>query len=175
MSNKRPVTLIIGLGNPILGDDGVGWRVAEEVQARLNGQAKKTEREIEFDFLSLGGLALMERMDGYSDVIVVDSMVSGQHPIGSIYSLPLDALPNFSAGHTTAVHDTSLKTALEVGRSMGMELPKRIWVVAVEAKYVFDFTEELSPPIRTAVPKAAEILLEIINDNIREEKIYDIP
>ena len=47
-------TLVIGLGNPILGDDGVGWRVVEEI-------ARKTadRNDIEVDTVSLGGLSLM--------------------------------------------------------------------------------------------------------------------
>jgi hydrogenase maturation protease len=172
MSEKQ-TTLVIGLGNPILGDDGVGWRVAEEAEARLNGQVNTTEREIEFDYLSLGGLSLMERMNGYRDVVVVDSIVTRQRPIGSIFSLLLSSLPDFSAGHTTAIHDTSLATALDIGRKMGMELPEKVWVVAVEAEYVYDFSEELSPPVAAAVPKATEVLMEVLEMN-REEKIYDL-
>jgi Ni,Fe-hydrogenase maturation factor len=42
-------TLVIGLGNPILGDDGVGWVVASEVEDRL----PKRDHSIEVDCLSL--------------------------------------------------------------------------------------------------------------------------
>ena len=52
-------TLMIGLGNPILGDDGVGWRVAEEVTRKTNRPA-----DIEVDCVALGGLSLMERLTG---------------------------------------------------------------------------------------------------------------
>jgi Ni,Fe-hydrogenase maturation factor len=49
-------TLVIGLGNPILGDDGVGWVVAREVEDRL----PQMDHPVEVDCLSLGGLSLME-------------------------------------------------------------------------------------------------------------------
>ena len=58
--------LVIGLGNPILGDDGVGWRVAEEVKRRLGivdfgsqSAVKNPQSAIEVDCVSLGGLSLM--------------------------------------------------------------------------------------------------------------------
>ena len=169
--STKDTTLVIGLGNPILGDDGVGWRVVEKVEAELqiaNG------REIEFEYLSLGGLSLMERMEGYFDVIVVDSIMTGSKPNGTIFNLPLSQLPNLQSGHTTAIHDASLATALDVGRKMGLELPEEVWVVAVEAEYVYDFSEELSPEVERAVPRAVELVKEILIKDLREEKIYDI-
>lgn len=165
-------TLLVGLGNPILGDDGVGWRIVKQVekayqQDRANGS---NFREVDFEFLSLGGLSLMEHMEGYEDVIVVDSILTKSRPHGTIYSLPLSGLPDFSAGHTTAIHDTSLANALKVGRTMGMVLPEDVWVVAVEAEYVFDFSEELSPPVEAAVPDAVEIVLEMLRKDLRKEE-----
>ncbi|MBI4770166.1 MAG: hypothetical protein HY784_07090, partial [Chloroflexi bacterium] len=73
-------TLILGLGNPILGDDGLGWRVAEEVRRRLQaadgGSARQSairnpKSEIEVDAFALGGLSLMERLVGYDRAILV--------------------------------------------------------------------------------------------------------
>ena len=169
------IVLLIGLGNPILGDDGVGWRIVEKVEKALKREHPENhEQMVDCRYLSLGGLALMENMVGYKNVIVVDSILTGQNPNGTIYSLPLNRLPNFSAGHTTAIHDTSLATALDVGRKMEMTLPEEIWVVAVEAEYVFDFSEELSKAVESAVPQAINLVLEMIQDNSREEKIYDL-
>jgi hydrogenase maturation protease len=166
--NKTDIVLLIGLGNPILGDDGVGWRVLESVESKL--QNTSLTNGIEFEYLSLGGLALMERMEGYRDVILIDSILTGENPLGTIYSLPLSRLPNFSSGHSTAVHDTSLQTALELGRKMGLELPDDIWVVAVEAEQVFVFSDQLSKPIKRAVPKTVELVLEILEKGIRVER-----
>jgi hydrogenase maturation protease len=166
-------TLIIGLGNPILGDDGVGWKVAEQVKQRIESDARyhmpmrplwsKIVHHLpsaEVDYAALGGLSLMERLVGYQRVILVDSMETGQSPEGSVRVFPLEQLSNPSASHSTAVHDTSLITALEMGRKMGMNLPESVMVVAVEAKNVYDFSEELSPPIAAAVPLAVQAVLE---------------
>jgi hydrogenase maturation protease len=166
-------TLIIGLGNPILGDDGVGWKVAQEIARQLPTLAPDAsagvtnyQSPIEVDCVALGGLSLMERMVGYQRAILVDSMETGQSPEGSVRVFPLEALTNPSASHSTAAHDTSLLTALEVGRKMKMQVPDSVTVVAIEAKNVYDFSEELSPAVAEAVPVACEAVLELLEKEI---------
>ncbi|MDX1613041.1 MAG: hydrogenase maturation protease [Candidatus Promineifilaceae bacterium] len=153
--------LIVGLGNPILGDDGIGWHVADAVRERVEG--------IEIECLALGGLSLMERLVGYQRVIVIDAIQTKDGQIGDVYRLPLEALPDLSAGHTTAVHDTSLQTALRLGRAMGAELPDEITIVAVEARRVYDFSEELTPEVEAAIPAATEAVLDALKMSQRKE------
>ena len=152
-------TLVIGLGNPILGDDGVGWRVVEEI-ARLTSNRP----DVEVDCVSLGGLSLMERMTGSQRVIIVDSIFSGKKPFGTVSLFKLSELPDLSVGHTTAVHDTSLHNALKVGRSMNIPLPadEDVHVVAIETEKVYDFSESLSPPVEAAVPHAVKAVLQLM-------------
>ena len=159
-------TLVIGLGNPILGDDGVGWKVAEEVKAHLPSPLAPLPlgegNSVDVDCLSLGGLSLMERMLGYGWVVLVDSMETGQGPVGSVRTFPLASLPDPMAGHSASAHDTSLLTALKTAESIGADIPKRVDVVAVEAQNVYDFSEELSPPVAAAVPKAVQAVLNLL-------------
>jgi hydrogenase maturation protease len=170
--DKYETILLIGLGNPILGDDGVGWRIVRNLEEALKSLDKSSSNlKVETEYLSLGGLSLMERMIGYQEVILVDSILTGMKPNGTIYSLPLSSLPNFSTGHSTAIHDTSLATAMEVGRKMGLDLPEEVWVVAVEAENVYEFSEVLSPPVEAAVPGAVDLLLTILKNGNRAEKI----
>ena len=156
-------TLIVGLGNPILGDDGVGWKVAGAVEANLS-RLQLPASDIQVECAALGGLSLMERMVGYDRAILIDAIGSGQRPLGEVYHFDLDELYDPSAGHTTAVHDVSLMTALKMGRSMGAILPDRITVVAVESPYTYDFTEELTPPVEAAVPTAAQLVIDLLTD-----------
>jgi hydrogenase maturation protease len=157
-------TLIVGLGNPILGDDAIGWRVAEQVQAHLALEHARAPG-VEVDCLALGGLSLMERLIGYPRAIIIDAITTRQSPPGTVSCFPLEALPDRAAGHTTAAHDTSLSTAIALGRSMGASLPEKITIVAVEADQVFDFSEQLSPEIAAAIPKAVQVVLELISYN----------
>ncbi|MBE3039545.1 MAG: hydrogenase maturation protease [Chloroflexi bacterium] len=152
-------TLVIGLGNPILGDDGVGWRVVEEI-------ARKTANrpEVEVDCVSLGGLSLMERLTGCERVILVDSIFTEEKPIGTVSQFALSDIPDLTAGHSASAHDTSLHNALNVGRSMDIPLPRDedVLIVAIEAENVYDFSETLSPPVEAAVLQAVGAVLQLI-------------
>ena len=151
-------TLIIGLGNPILGDDGVGWKVVEEVKSAINHQLS-----VEIDTAALGGLSLMERMLGYERVIIVDSMETGDSPVGSVSVFPLDSLSDPMAGHSASTHDATLMTALRTAEQLGADIPKQVDIVAIEAKNVYDFGEELSPQVAAAVPQAVTKVIELLN------------
>jgi hydrogenase maturation protease len=153
-------TLVVGLGNPILGDDGVGWVVAEEVKKHI-----PPELPVDVDCLSLGGISLMERLIGYEHAILIDAFLS-DHEEGSIIVSKLDELPNYSAFHLTSVHDMSLQNAIEMGRQLGADLPEEIIVVGVSASHVYDFSEELSPPVQDAVPKMTAVVVDLLTQNI---------
>lgn len=154
-------TLVVGLGNPILGDDGVGWKVADEVERRLSSLQSLTSN-IEVDCVALGGLSLMERLLGCKRAIIIDSIGTGQRAPGEVYHFDLDELYDPTSGHTTAAHNMSLMTAMKMGRSLGADLPQRVTVVAVESPYTYDFTEELTPPVQAAVPVAVQVVLELL-------------
>lgn len=149
-------TLILGLGNPLLGDDGVGWRVAEQVRDQI------TDSTIEVDFHAGGGLSLMERLIGYDRAIIVDAINTGQAPQGNVSCFPLDDLPNNAASHLASAHETNLQTALHVGRKMGARLPSQVLIVGIEAYQVYDFSEELSPTVARAVPFAVQRVAQLI-------------
>jgi hydrogenase maturation protease len=152
-------TLVIGLGNPILGDDGVGWRVAEEV-----AKVAADRPEVEIDCLSLGGLSLMERLTGYERVILVDAIFTGAKPVGTVSRFTLSDIPDLTAGHSASAHDTSLRNALNMGRSMDVPLPKdeNVFIVSIEAEHVYDFSEHLSLPVEAAVSQAVKTVLELL-------------
>jgi hydrogenase maturation protease len=159
-------TLLIGLGNPILGDDGVGWAVAAEVEKQMAASSGpgQTPPRVEVDCLSLGGLSLMERLIGYQRAILVDALETGRGPAGSVHVFPLEALPDPSAGHSASAHDTTLLNAIQLGRQLGADLPEQVTVVAVEAGNVYEFTTRLSPDVAAAVPRAAGIVLGLLQN-----------
>ena len=152
----REKTLVVGLGNPILGDDGIGWCVAQEVKRRAP--------DAEVECLALGGLSLMERLIGYDRAVIIDAIQTSEQRTGTVRIFPLAEMADRTAGHMTAAHDTSLQTALELGRQMGARLPVAITVVAIEADRVYDFSEELSPAVAAAVPAATAAVLAALAD-----------
>jgi hydrogenase maturation protease len=149
--------IVVGLGNPILGDDGVGWRVAEVVKLRV------ADTVVEVDCLAGGGLSVMERLVDYDAAVIVDAINSGDAPVGTVRSFKLEDLANPFYGHLGSAHETNLQMALELGRSLGAHLPEQVMVVAIEAQNVFDFSEELSPVFAAALPEAVERVMRILD------------
>jgi hydrogenase maturation protease len=150
-----PDLIVLALGNPLLGDDGVGWRVAGYLQLNIPNPA------FDLDSLAEGGLSIMERISGYRRAIIIDAIHTGQYPDGHISSFPLDALPNPFAGHLGSTHETSLLTALKAGRTLGIDLPEQITIVAIEARNLYEFSEQLSPAVAAAIEPAARLVIEL--------------
>lgn len=159
-------TIVIGLGNPILGDDGVGWKVVEDVIRQLPPNSS-----VDIQCLSLGGLGLMEHLIGYDRAILVDAFASNDQS-GSILVLKLSDLPNYSAFHTASSHDTSLQNALELGRSMGAKLPDEVSIIGIVTRRVYDFSETLSPPVADAVPFAARVVIDLLKQVTNHKEEY---
>jgi hydrogenase maturation protease len=166
-------TIVVGLGNPILGDDGVGWKVVEEVRSQLTSPPTPVlngERDrVDFECLSLGGLGLMEHLIGYQRAILIDAFKIDEDP-GTMLILKLSDLPNYSAYHITSVHDTSLQNAIELGRSMGAQLPDDVEIVGIATRQIHDFSEELSPPVEDAVPFAARMVIDLLGQVVKREE-----
>ena len=158
--HDRPSSvLVLGLGNPILGDDGVGWQVAECVRSAVGGQPEAPE----VDCAALGGLSLMERMLGYEHVVLVDSMCTGLRPEGAVDHYALQELPDPGGGHTASAHDTSLATALRTAKTLGAEVPRQVDIVAIETGACYEFSENLSATVEAAVPLATRKVLELVS------------
>jgi hydrogenase maturation protease len=159
-------TLVIGLGNPILGDDGVGWQVATELQ-----QAKIIPSDVTIETLAVGGISLMEALIGYDRAIIIDAIVTQQVPVGRVNNCKLSELPNPTSGHMASAHDTSLQDALRMGRSLGAHLPEDITVVTIESRQVYDFSEMLTPPVAAAVPEAIQIIKQLLLESNPAESL----
>ena len=167
-------TIVVGLGNPILGDDGVGWKVAEDVMKRLTftpiplllGEGSP----VDVICLSVGGISLMEHLIGYDHAIIVDAFATDA-PTGSISVLRLDQLPNYSAFHTSSSHDTSLQNAMELGRAMGAHLPDDVMIVGITTRPVFDFSEELSAPVARVVHSVGTIVLDMLKEKVLQVEV----
>jgi hydrogenase maturation protease len=158
-----PATLVVGLGNPILGDDGVGWRVVEALERRLarNNEDARSDGDVEFDRLAVGGLSLMERLVGYDRVVLVDAIL-GPEPPGMVFARPLSEVASRLAGHLDSAHDAPLTEALSAGRALGAHLPDEITVVGVAARHVDEFDERLSPPVAAAVDPAVDAIMAVL-------------
>ena len=150
-------TLVVGLGNPILGDDGIGWQIAQTLQ-----QLKEIPSDVTIECLAIGGISLMEELIDYDRAILIDAIVTHQVPVGNVACYQLGDLPNLNTGHMSSAHDTSLMDALKLGRSLGAHLPEDISVVTVESQKVYDFSEDMTPAVAAAVPQALKIIQNLL-------------
>ena len=146
-SNANGKTLIIGLGNPLISDDSVGLRVAEELKKRLAGRPGV---EVSEDYW--GGLRLMERLIGYDRAIIIDAIVTGAAP-GQIHHLTTESI---STQKSASAHDVNLPTALAFGRQAGVPLPadEDVRLVGIEAEDLINFNEACTPAVAAAIPRA---------------------
>jgi hydrogenase maturation protease len=146
-------TLVLGLGNPILTDDGVGIYVVREVAARC-GRAG-----VAFAEASVGGLRLLDVIAGYGRLIMVDAIQTRGGRPGDIYRLHPDDLR--SSLHSGSTHDLSLPGALALGRGIGMGVPEDedILIIAIEVEDVLTFGETCTSVVAAVIPRAAEMIL----------------
>lgn len=149
-------SVIIGMGNPLLTDDGVGARVVRRL-----GENLRERDDVECLELCTGGIRLMEAMVGYDRAYVVDAMVTGRHAPGTIH--PFSPEEFVTTKNTISTHDTDLMTALDMGRLLGMKLPDTVRIWGVEAREVEAFGEELSGAVAAAVPLVVEHILQDLN------------
>jgi hydrogenase maturation protease len=150
-------TLVVGLGNPILGDDGVGWRVIDMLDHIGSGDASLQQA-------CVGGVSLMEILVGYRRAIIVDAIISLEDAPGSVWCRPLSAVETCDASHLDSSHDAPLPAAIEAGRAMGAELPDDIDVVGIVIERGDVFGEELSDAVAAAVPVAAAQIQEALRE-----------
>jgi hydrogenase maturation protease len=145
--------LVLGLGNPILTDDGVGIHVVRASAGRLS------RPDVEVAEASVGGLRLLDRAVGYNRLILVDAIQAGGR-VGQVYRLGPNDLP--CSLHVASSHDLSLPAALELGRRLGLALPEdeAITILAVEVEDVTTFGERCTPKVQAAIPRVVQMVLD---------------
>jgi len=145
-------TIILGVGNLILGDDGVGIHVVNEIKKQIKNP------DITIDEAITGGMNLLDLLLGYDKAIIVDAVKSDNIEHGEVKRIPLS---DFKTMHSCNPHDVSLIEAIEMAKKMGEEkIPKEIIIIGVMMKQIpCEFEEELSKKIQAAVPKAVELTL----------------
>ncbi len=144
-------TLILGLGNPILTDDGVGLRVAKELEGRLDQQAATVMET------SLAGLNMLDLLAGYDRAIIIDAIQTIGGKAGQIYRLDIGAFN--ATRHAASAHDVNLATALALGKRLGLALPQQIDIFAIEVADTSTFSEECTPDVRQAIPVCVKMII----------------
>ncbi len=138
----RAAVRVLGLGNPLMGDDGVGIRVVEQMAAA------GLPPGVEVVDGGTGGLALLDEMDGAGGVVLVDAGSFGAAP-GTVCRVEGDDLARPPGGRGPLSSHLDPGFVLAVGRGFGRLPPVVAYLVQVGSVAP---GVGLSPPVARAVP-----------------------
>lgn len=145
-------TLVLGLGNPLHCDDGVGNKIAQILEGEI------ADPEITATETNAVGLGLLDLLSGYQRAIIIDAIQTRGGKAGQVYRLCLQDLA--TSHHHSAIHNIDLVAAIELGTKIGLALPKEIVIFAVEVADVTTFSEEWTPQVERAIPEVIELVLQ---------------
>jgi hydrogenase maturation protease len=144
-------TLVIGLGNPLRGDDGIGVRVVQSLatQAVPDG--------VEVVDGGTEGLGLVNLMEGWPRVILVDAADMGRTP-GEFVRFTLDEADLLGDDQHLSVHAAGPRDALLLAHVL-QTLPDEIVIYGVQPANL-DWDDELSPEVAAALPQIIRSILD---------------
>ena len=144
-------TLILGIGNPILRDDGIGPRVVKELQGLIS------DPDTTILETNIAGINLMELLTGFDRAIIIDAIKTGGKA-GGIYWLTPDDF-GVSQEDFYSQHGVGILQAVYLGRDLAQPMPEEVAIVAIEAEDVHSFGEGLTADVEKTVPVVRKQIL----------------
>jgi hydrogenase maturation protease len=156
VTNKK--TLILGLGNDILMDDGIGPRLIRDLAQMIDAP------DVQFDTASCGGLEIMEYIQGYKKVVFIDAIRTREGKPGDVYYfVPSDFRETL---HLSSLHDVQFLTALKLGKTLDMNLPSDLHIIAIEIIEDMEFSEEFTTVLKEKYPDILERVFTLVKQII---------
>ncbi len=146
-------TLILGLGNLLLSDEGIGVHVAHRLQAELGD----SEDPLVVDG-GTTGLRLLPMLEDAASVIVIDAMNADEAP-GTVMLLTGPEAERWQVEAVT-VHDLGLPSLFGVARLRGWS-PQRLAVIGVQPASL-EVGLSLSPAVEGAVAEVVRLVLDLL-------------
>ncbi len=150
MAQPMKRLLVLAYGNPLCGDDAVAWHIAQALEDTLLDSA------VEIDTFHQLTPELAEQVSQADAVIFLDAVVGD--PPGII---ELEDVETATSDPTTWTHILTPATLLALSRTLYGKAPARSMLLTVGGGS-FQFTDELSAPVRRAVPKAVKKIVELV-------------
>ena len=153
-------TLVLGLGNEMLTDDGIGIKLAknlEEIHA---------SKDVVYQSSAIGGMELIELIRDYDKLIVIDATKTGERQPGEVFHM---TLPDFEETlHLSSFHDMSFQTMLKFSKQLGIEVPEQIDIIGIEIKEDLTFSNDYSHQIAGKYHQVFEKVSELFHKIIKE-------
>lgn len=148
-SAERSVPLrVLCLGNESLADDALGHEVASRLQQFVS-------KDVEIVDTPESGLHLLDYLLNARQLTVVDTIQTGDAPVGTIFRFH-DRDVRVAQGGSP--HYVGMFEALEVARQVGLPVADDVLILAVEAKDCLSFGREMCPAVRSAVPELVRMV-----------------
>lgn len=153
--------LVLGIGNVILQDDGVGPAIVREL-SRLD-----LPPEVFLKTTGLSGFPLLDIITGYHTLIIIDAVKNDKNP-GKITWQPARTFQQ----RTGAIneHTMDIFRMLELGQQLELQIPSQVLVMSIGARDVTSFGEFLTPEVAAAVPEAAAEIMRKILELVKEKQ-----
>ncbi|MBI5622274.1 MAG: hydrogenase maturation protease [Elusimicrobia bacterium] len=137
-------TVVLALGNDILGDDAVGFHCVRLLRDRRAGRPG-------VDLVETGesGLAVLDLIEGYDRAVILDAVVTRQVPPGTILEF---SKADFQRLRGSSPHVSGLPELLHVAERTGMKMPSVLAVLALEVETPDTFGETLTPGCQASLP-----------------------
>ena len=147
MNASRKTLAVIGVGNILYGDDGVGVRAIWELQ--------KTPLASGIDLVDGGsmGVDLLEYLKAYERVVIIDAADMGLPP-GTVKVFKPEQVASLKSDKVLSLHSADVLGVIELGKTLGEKLAE-IHIVAVQPEFVGP-REGLSDRVLRALPNAVE-------------------
>ena len=145
---KKKKTLVLGLGNEILTDDGIGPKLVKDISLTTD------DPDIHFNIACCGGLEIMEHIRDFDRVIIIDAIRTRNGNPGDVYRFRPDDFRETS--HLSSIHDISFLTAIRLGETLDMKLPEEMHILAVEIIEDLEIGDDFTPPVKKKYPKILE-------------------
>ena len=155
--------VVVGLGNEIARDDGVGIAAAKKLEPLLAARG-----DVEVVALPWAGFTLLDVLVGRRRAALVDCLATGAHPPGTV--VRLDEHDFRGSVRLSSFHDIDFPTVLALGRRMGWAMPEEIAIWAVEGEVMDEFGEGLTPAVAAAVDRVVEEVLDFFNPQGRSAR-----
>lgn len=162
--HARSNVLVLGLGNPLRGDDGVGPRVVAELEDR------EVPEGVELLDGGTGGLDLLQIIEGQERVVIVDAaqvdapgerLAPGQFVRFTPDEARLTGLPGDQSSRRFSFHHAGVAEVLDLARALGRPLP-RVVIFGVQPQQV-GWGEGLSADVERNLPALVDAVLEEVN------------
>lgn len=163
-SRSRSVTVgpdlrVLCLGNILLGDDGLGCVVADQLQ-------QFASEDVDICCTPESGLHLLDCLLGVRRLVVVDTVQTGNAPPGTIYKFHDSELPMVPGG---SPHYVGLCESLALARNLGLPVADEAIILAVEIVDCLTLGEEMSSTVRSAIPAVVEMIRNMMPATVSEQ------